>query len=78
MKYSLILILILMAGCTTLRYEYTDPATGEKETIEAESIRRISIGHQNVTVIAGVVAINDETVQVLAKEAAPILTGEGN
>jgi len=57
--------LVALAGCTTMTVTDGD--------LLVKSVRRVAITHKDTTVIAGQVLINDETVKVLAKEAAQIV-----
>ena len=69
-----LLILLLLAGCTEIQVQTTDPNTGAAETVTVKTVRRIAISSAKVTVISGQVLIDDSTVQVLAKEAIPALS----
>lgn len=67
---SFILVLLLTGCAANIQIITIDPDTGITTNITVESARRTAISTPNVTVITGQVLINDETVQVLAKEAA--------
>lgn len=67
-------ILLLLTSCAaTIEIKTTDPATGIVNQVKVESARRTAISTESVTVLTGQVLINDDTVKVLAKEAAPVL-----
>jgi len=72
MKYltMVLLAIAVLAGCTSMTIKTFDPATGNLtgETV-VDSARRFAYSDEDTTLITGQILINDETVQVLAKEA---------
>jgi len=64
-----LVLICLLAGCSDIQVQTTDPITGAAEVITIKTPRRIAISTSKVTVVAGQVLINDETVQILAKTA---------
>ena len=68
MKPLLILLAVVLCGCTTLYNSETDPVTGIIKECKAKSSRRISAKCGDATVKAGVILVKDETIQVIAKD----------
>ena len=71
----LLLVVVLLAGCRgTIEIKLTGEGMIE-HTIKVETSRRtmVAVDGGQVTVITGQVAINDETVQALGRDAVRIV-----
>ena len=62
---KILILLLALTGCTSVQVT--------PDGCEVKTVRRVAITCEDATVVAGQVLINDETVRVLVKEAAPIL-----
>ena len=70
MKFLWIIVLLVLAGCQAhIQIDWTDPVTGAANSVVYESARKAAISAGPVTIIMGEVAINNETVQILGREA---------
>lgn len=75
MKALLIILAITLTSCAAhITIKWTDPESKIENTIDYNSARRaaITVSSAGVAVITGQVLINDETVQILGKEAAKV------
>lgn len=76
MKPLLILIAtLLLCACSEVEVKITDPDSNDLIVATYKGPRKVTLEVPGIKVAVGEVAINNETVKVLVKEAAPIVVG---
>ncbi len=77
--FMIVLLAIVLSGCVELTHIVKDENSNVLNETHYKGARKVAITvvGNDLSIIAGEVAISNETVQVLAKEAAPILKPDG-